>query len=302
MTPHAKSLNILTVYCFSDQPNYFNCKDSFTLLIAIKSAIYEFNERQTIRETWGIQVLQLDIYYYFVVGNSKNDTLNQLLDEESFKFNDILKINVIDNYHQLTLKTYMHLCWISNSCPSDKLIFFTDCDVILIPERLYNFTLYYRSNDTIGGHCWLTNSKVERNSSLPNYTPRSLWNESTFPRFCSGAAHFMTVSIIRKILHAIPMESDKIGYVKRMDFLDDVTFTGILRLKSNLKIQHRQEFIWLNPSKFKNFCADEKRLNEYICNLKKVSVINSFRPLSMYKFCWNNILNTLSGCNVSLSE
>lgn len=284
----------------SVEPTYFNCHHPFKLLVTIKSAIHEIDERQIIRNTWGAQILQMNMVYYFVVGDSENDTINQLLYDESKAFNDILQINVKEHYHRLTLKTYANIRWILDSCSNDKLVFFTDCDLILIPERLLNFTNYYdESKNEIVGNCWLQQSYVERDKTMPKYVSWSVWRKRTFPPFCSGSAYFMSVNIARKILNVLPNGPQDARWAFKMNFLDDVMFTGVLRERAYVKIQHSQHFKWLGGDfQPKSFCnTSSTEIVKYMCELEMISIVNSIRPTTLFEYCWKSITTTYRNCN-----
>ena len=66
----------------------------------IKSALLRGNIREFIRRTWG-QLNHLEGFQFstvFVVGRASNKKLQSLLDEEYSRYQDILQLNISDDY------------------------------------------------------------------------------------------------------------------------------------------------------------------------------------------------------------
>ncbi|KAK7939193.1 hypothetical protein WMY93_002519 [Mugilogobius chulae] len=89
------------------------------LVILISTNHKEFDARQAIRETWGDESVYGDIHILtiFLLGRNTDDVLNQMVEQESQIFHDIVVENFIDSYHNLTLKTIMGMRWVATFCP-----------------------------------------------------------------------------------------------------------------------------------------------------------------------------------------
>lgn len=224
--------------------------------------------------------------------------MNELLMNESKFYSDILNVNVEENYHKLTLKTYYNLLWISHFCTKAKVIYFTDCDTIFFPDRCLRMAnLLETSNDLITGNCWMISQDIERNSDMPKYVPLSLWDKSVFPPFCSGAAHFMTADVIGKLLNVIPNISVNLEWLHKMDFLDDVVYTGILREWAGIKIVHSWRFVWSYLGfDSASFCENKVQLKHFVCRLKIITIVNSVRPWTTFQKCYENMAAIKQSC------
>ncbi|XP_016402302.1 beta-1,3-galactosyltransferase 1-like, partial [Sinocyclocheilus rhinocerous] len=88
------------------------------LVILITTTHKEFDARQAIRETWGDESTfsDLRIITLFLLGRSTDAVLNQMVEQESEIFHDIVVEDFIDSYHNLTLKTLMGMRWVATFC------------------------------------------------------------------------------------------------------------------------------------------------------------------------------------------
>ena len=83
-----------------------------SILVAVISAPNNFKKRAAIRRTWPHHLKnqsninkQLDVLGFgFVVGLTKNTSVQQKLTEESLRYNDILQVNVYDKCRNLSIK------------------------------------------------------------------------------------------------------------------------------------------------------------------------------------------------------
>lgn len=277
-------------------PNFFNVSQPMNLLIIVKSSVEEFDERNVVRNTWGKESLQLGVHYVFSVGWSEKEIINRKLFNESVQHKDILQINVIENYHHLALKKYMTLKWIIHL--KIKNIFFTDTDIMIFPKRLKSLSVKYeRKNNLIFGYCWLTETQVVRDSSSKSCIPKSVWSKDTYPPFCSGAAHFFSGDVARKLLDAIPNGADNWRWAYQMDLIEDVAFTGILREGANVTIENVSGFMKFG-NHANNPCLGYFRwiTSFFVCKSEIVGIVNSFRPPNIFETCWNEYVLTVNKC------
>ncbi len=63
-----------------------------------------YDRRKAVRNTWLNDTKAHNISAYFVLALNKSQTVNDLIREESNRFNDIIQMNFIDDYFNLTLK------------------------------------------------------------------------------------------------------------------------------------------------------------------------------------------------------
>ena len=94
---------------------------SVPLLIMVHSAADHFELRTSLRETWTQS--HPSLRHVFVVGQSLNKELQLTLRKEIEEKNDILFIETIDSYQNLTLKHLAAYEWAVNECPNAGLTF-----------------------------------------------------------------------------------------------------------------------------------------------------------------------------------
>ncbi|KAJ4432356.1 hypothetical protein ANN_20975 [Periplaneta americana] len=105
------------------------------LLVVVCSAVANFKERAAIRETWAsfpsITNSSNSVRVAFLLGEPDNSTLQDLVEEESFQYSDIVQEGFVDSYNNLTLKSVMMLKWVSTHCRSVRYIMKTDDDMFV---------------------------------------------------------------------------------------------------------------------------------------------------------------------------
>lgn len=145
-----------------------NDKSSIQLVVIVKSRVESSDNRQSIRETWGEVAAERNIPVIFVVA-ANNHSQSDLL-TESHRHGDILQADLIDSYHNLSLKVLSLLAWEAERCGNGVNYYFhTDDDCIVIIPHLLDYIKRRfpvgRHNRILHGHCWIGGSKVARNQS-----------------------------------------------------------------------------------------------------------------------------------------
>lgn len=94
------------------------CSSPIFILIIVTSAVDDFDRRMTIRELWGSEVLvdNMTVKTTFLLGQTENNTIQDKIYAEHYRYNDIIQERFIDSYNNLTLKSVMMLKWVYNHC------------------------------------------------------------------------------------------------------------------------------------------------------------------------------------------
>ncbi len=126
-------------YPFKIQP----CRKTGGLFVAVISAPDYFDKRQIIRQTWLRHMfMQSDLGklnlsgFGFVVGLTRSNETQIQIEEESAKYNDILQIDMMDDYYNLTLKVVGLTNWINNHCSQVDFVLKVDDDVYINVHNL----------------------------------------------------------------------------------------------------------------------------------------------------------------------
>ena len=103
------------------------------LLILVKSKYSHFDQRDTIRKTWGQSDDQKLIRTVFLIGYPEQNVAeyNRLISKEAKENGDLIQQNFIDSYYNNTLKTSMAIKWINRYCSRSKYYLLIDDDFYL---------------------------------------------------------------------------------------------------------------------------------------------------------------------------
>lgn len=139
-------------------PRCPNITENPTIFVAVISAPNFFGKRKTIRNTW-----KNSIYYYedllnvggfaFIVGLTDDNSTQEMIEEESRTYGDIIQIGIDDFYRNLATKMTAVLNWVHKYCERVDYILKADDDVYVNAYNLVVFTHTYihQSNYSLFG-------------------------------------------------------------------------------------------------------------------------------------------------------
>lgn len=193
------------------------------LLMAIKSQVGNFENRQAIRETWGrsgwIQgddgVRVWFVCTVFLLARQDTETgphpdLSALLDLESRTHEDILQWDFKDTFFNLTLKDILFWDWVSKHCPHIHFIFKGDDDVFLRTRALLDYLNQHEArvqktdrNKTKDLHDFvvgdvIANAWPNRQPGTKYYIPDSFY-KGTYPAYAGGGGVVYTGSLVMRL-------------------------------------------------------------------------------------------------------
>ncbi|VDM24494.1 unnamed protein product [Toxocara canis] len=140
---------------------------------------------------------------------------------------DILVLNFIDSYYNLTNKAISTLRWASEYCTKPTVIYQGDPDVAVFPDAIKRFFGNIRRGQPyIFGKC-LLDEAVHRDPSDKWYVSKELYAPSTYPTFMPGGANIFSSAAPQKLLEAMePLEP--------YFHLEDVFVSGILAERAKI--------------------------------------------------------------------
>lgn len=112
-----------------------------TLFVAIISAPENVEKRKYIRNTWMLQFGERDVDvnlvgYAFIVGIAPNASNQKEVDFELNMNEDMILVDMIDTYYNLTLKVTTLLNWLDERCPRVDFVLKVDDDVYVNVRNL----------------------------------------------------------------------------------------------------------------------------------------------------------------------
>lgn len=103
-----------------NQPQVCSTRETETIDIVffIPSSLDGAERRNAIRKTWASVSNNntSNFRHVFVLGITRDRLRMRLIEEESFRFRDVVVIEFIDSYNNLTLKTMASLRWLTLHC------------------------------------------------------------------------------------------------------------------------------------------------------------------------------------------
>ena len=111
------------------------CTNEHNVFMVIVSAPSYFEKRQIIRDTW-IQHIDFPANIAFVIGMTPDTAIQKEIEQESSNHGDIIQVDMVDGYWNLTLKDVAVLNWLNINCPRIPFVFKCDDDVYVNVHNL----------------------------------------------------------------------------------------------------------------------------------------------------------------------
>uniref|UniRef100_A0A0P5PW89 Hexosyltransferase n=1 Tax=Daphnia magna TaxID=35525 RepID=A0A0P5PW89_9CRUS len=203
-----------------------------TLLIVVVSAAEHSAKRDLIRKTWaGPSLRKVDeIQLIFLVGSTlgEDKVIKDRLEKENAKYEDVVQVNVVDTYANLTLKSVALLHWAYSHCPAAQLVLKCDDDTYLnfhVLSKLINKQQLKPINRLYG--LGIMEDSPQRDPNNKYYISRNVWPWSKYPAFVSGGGYLLGRDTIQPLLAAVQTTP--------LFPLEDVYLTGICARKARIK-------------------------------------------------------------------
>ncbi|TSL04311.1 N-acetyllactosaminide beta-1,3-N-acetylglucosaminyltransferase 2 [Bagarius yarrelli] len=208
------------------------------LLMAIKSQVGNFENRQAIRETWGRNGWvheeaggkRWKVRTIFLLGRQDITTgphpdLEALLQLESSLHKDILQWDFRDTFFNLTLKDLLFWDWLTVHCPQAHFVFKGDDDVFVRTNALLDYlrehyaprqrTTKKIKDDFLAGDV-ITNAWPSRQPTAKYYIPESFY-KGVYPTYAGGggvvysAALAMRLRVVSQWVSLFPIDDVYMG-------------------------------------------------------------------------------------------
>ncbi|XP_050408091.1 beta-1,3-galactosyltransferase 2 [Patella vulgata] len=209
------------------------------LLIAVPSKTSGFEERRVIRKTWGsLAVNNTEIRLVFMLGY-RSEINHHDLKIESENYHDIIQEDFYDSYRNLSIKSEAILRFASTFCQGVKYVLKVDVDVFInLPALIEDLRKHDRRNMIMGyRHSF---AKPVRNPKLKWYTDGIAYPLAHYPNYASGRAYVISGDITSKLL--------SVALQTKYNSVEDVFINGIVRERAAVKLVHRRDFGYSDPS------------------------------------------------------
>ena len=214
------------------QPHFDERDTELFLLVLITSGVRSsyVTRRNRVRDTWGNEVnhpASKDWKRVFLLGRTQTTEILQ----EAAVFNDILVLNMTDNYDNLVIKVFSGLLW-SVIHINPRFILKADDDVYVRIPHLISWLENYASDKLYGGHVIPDGARVNRSVTWKNRVLKDCLAEDVFPPYCSGPFYVISSNILPSVFESVrkwtafPAEDAYLGILARENGIKPVSITG----------------------------------------------------------------------------
>jgi len=207
------------------------CKDKApTMILGVAAAVYAFERREIIRQTWGTYANTEDVKLLFFVGDNGDANVNEHLIKEAKENQDIIQENYVESYWNLTRKTVGQLKWTKEYCPGAKILAHLDDDVFIdVPKVIKALTVdqsFTSKPDWVACMWKMGGAPVRRTGKYA--VTKEEYEPERYPSSCNGPCYFISDVANEKLVD----ESYKHNEFK----LEDMYVTGVLRDENSIPI------------------------------------------------------------------
>ena len=248
------------------------CEHNPYLVLMVPVAPGDAASREAVRNTWGQRDLvpNLKIIKLFFVGvleGEEGEKSETAIAEENLNHGDIVMMDFLDSYRNLTVKTMMMMNWIATNCQRASYAMKIDADIFLNIYYLINFLPFPATNNYITGSV-INDGMPRRAENSKWYLSKDIYPDSTFPPYVSGAAYVFStdlaakISLVSRFVRPIPLEDVYVGLCLKILGVRPVYGRGMFWLRNLFEVRH---------------------LNYNRCTFAKLIIVTDFSPTELMK-------------------
>ena len=212
-----------------------SCTQYYFLLILVSSAPPNFERRNLIRQMWGSDGATTDKTMwktFFLLGQTRNQTLSDLLKNEERNFGDIIRGNYYEHYWNQSFKVEMGFEWAARYCNFSFLLK-ADDDVFVNTKDLIPY-LQQASTPKKGLYMGKAHVRAKVRRAGKHSVSLEEFSGLTYPDYCTGAGYVLSYDVVECL---VPL----FDVVNRFR-IDDV-YVGILVNKAGFATVNHNWFI-----------------------------------------------------------
>lgn len=261
-------------------------KKSPFLVLMIPVTLKDTKARTAIRRTWGQDGLipHVTVLHLFVIGQpvQSDPVLQEHLERESKEYGDIIQMDFVDSYRNLTIKTMMIMNWIATYCQGAWYAMKIDADIFLNVRYLVDYLHDQGESsrkDYISGSV-ISDAVPHRDRFNKWYISEDLYPDTWYPPYVSGAAYVFSTDLARKISWAS-------RFVRPIP-LEDV-YVGLCLHVLGVKPMYATTFLGLGN------LFEVRRLKYERCTFAKRIIVNGFNPQNLLRI-WHDFQKSYFTC------
>lgn len=279
-------LNSLQTYNYVlNQPHVCNDRSNILVVFLVPAAPHHYAQREAVRKTWGASGEQSpDALTLFFLGlpedSPQKSEIQNKVDEESRKQGDIIQMDFLDTYQNLTIKTVQMMRWLDTHCPQAQYGMKVDADIFVNVFYLRDYLKSCPRRNFITGSV-INDGKPRRGSHNKWRLSKQQYPEDSFPPYVSGAGYVFSRDVAGRIWYASQ-------FVKLIP-LEDV-YVGLCL--SLLEIQPRYAYT-LRPWPKNLF--EVRNLKYERCRFAQLIIVNGFKPSELLA-AWEDFRQDYAKC------
>ncbi|KAH9498529.1 hypothetical protein Btru_006940 [Bulinus truncatus] len=187
-------------------PNLCKGVDVIDFIIIVHTAPSHLDKRERIRKSFAREstFLPFHIRVAFLLGRSRNGTLEEALRAEHATYNDSVMGDFVDDYNNLTFKGVMGYKFVSQHCRNSRFVLKIDDDVIVNTFKLlYDFYAHMSWTRSILCNFWGNNTMGILREGKWKVKQELFRNSYTFPyTYCSGFVVIISTDLVEPLYMA----------------------------------------------------------------------------------------------------
>ncbi|KAL2092309.1 hypothetical protein ACEWY4_012107 [Coilia grayii] len=260
------------------------CEHNPDLVLLVPVAPGDSESRNAVRKTWGQRDLVpnktiIQLFFVGVLEGEDNDKSKDALIQENLNYGDIILMDFLDSYHNLTVKTMMMMNWLATYCQSASYVMKIDADIFLNIYYLVNFLPFPAKTNFITGSV-INDGAPRRNEQSKWYLSEDVYPDSTFPPYLSGAGYVFSIDLAAKISLAS-------RYVRPIP-MEDV-YVGLCLKTLGVRPVYGRSMFWLRN------LFEVRHLNYDRCTFAKLIIVTDFPPAELLR-TWSDFQKESAVC------
>ncbi|XP_028852502.1 beta-1,3-galactosyltransferase 2 [Denticeps clupeoides] len=215
------------------------------LVLMVPVAPGDLDSREAVRKTWGRGglVSDVEVLTLFFLGVVSGKGVQESLEEESRGHGDIIQMDFLDSYKNLTIKTMMMMNWLSSHCQHASYAMKIDADVFLNVHQLLGRLPRPAKQNYITGSV-IRDGRPRRDKSSKWYLSEEVYPQSTLPPYVSGAGYVFSADLAQKISWAsrfvrpLPLEDVYVGLCLEVLGVSPVYSTSRFFTRNLFEVRH----------------------------------------------------------------
>ncbi|CAL9707834.1 unnamed protein product [Knipowitschia caucasica] len=201
-----------------NQPRICSERSEILVVFLVPVSPRQVEAREAVRKTWGAP--GPDTLTLFFVGSDGDAEIQGKVEEESRQHGDIIQMDFVDSYQNLTIKTLMCMHWLSVHCPQSLYGMKVDADIFVNIFYLKKYLRQSPRTDFVTGSV-ISDGTPRRDSKSKWHISERDYIEDAFPPYVSGAGYVFSrdvagrVSWVSQFVRPVPLEDVYVGLCLR---------------------------------------------------------------------------------------